>query len=125
LPRARRGKARARKAFRAEELAEESTDKGGTGMLYICEIRTRRPPELSEDEWQALLEAEWRRGRELVDAGNIIGIWRIAGALANVSVWQADNHEELHRLLTSLPLAPHQEVSLRPALPHPVFWAPK
>jgi muconolactone D-isomerase len=90
-------------------------------MLYHCHIRTSVPSQLSRQQWDALLAAEAARGRELVRAGHIIGIWRVVGALANVSVWQAASPEELHALLESLPLHPYQDVRVTPLVPHPLM----
>ena len=90
-------------------------------MLYHCHIRTSVPWQLSRQQWDALLAAEAARGKELVRAGHIIGIWRVVGALANVSIWQAASPEELHALLESLPLHPYQEVRVTPLVPHPLM----
>jgi muconolactone D-isomerase len=54
-------------------------------------------------------------------AGHIVGIWRVVGALANVSIWLASSHEELHDLLRSLPLHPYQEVDVIPLVTHPLM----
>lgn len=89
-------------------------------MLYLCEIRTRLPGDLPAAERARLLAAEAARGEELVRAQRIRAIWRIVGSLANVSVWDATDHQELHALLQSLPLSPYQDVQVRPLAEHPL-----
>ncbi|MDA8344435.1 MAG: muconolactone Delta-isomerase family protein [Thermaerobacter sp.] len=89
-------------------------------MLYHCQIRTSAP-QMSREEWDSLLTAEAARGKELVSAGHIVGIWRVVGAMANVSIWQASSPEELHALLQSLPLHPYQEVQVTPLVVHPLM----
>lgn len=90
-------------------------------MLFHCEIVTRLPAHVGEDARRELLLAERRRGQELVEAGHIVQIWRVVGTFANISIWQADTPEELHRLLTSLPLASYQSVTVRPLVAHPLM----
>lgn len=89
-------------------------------MLYLCEIRTRLPADLPQAEREKLLALEGRRGEELVRAGHICGIWRIVGSFANASIWDAEDNQELHALLSSLPLSPYQDVSVRPLTGHPL-----
>ena len=90
-------------------------------MLFHCRIRTTVSFDLSADEWSTLLAAEAARGRELRRAGHIVGIWRVVGALANVSIWQTSSPEELHALLESLPLHRYQDVEVTTLVAHPLM----
>ena len=84
------------------------------------EIDVRLPGTLTETERAELLDAESKRGRELVEAGVIRAIWRIPGAIRNVGVWEAADATELHEHLTSLPLFPWLTAEVRPLAVHPL-----
>jgi muconolactone D-isomerase len=89
-------------------------------MQFLVQIRVVLPANLSDEERSALLAAELKRGRELRDAGSIVSIWRIPGALRNVGIWEAADATELHDLISSLPLQPHLEVEVTPLAQHPI-----
>jgi muconolactone D-isomerase len=46
-------------------------------------------------------------------------MWRIAGQYANISVFDVDSHDELHAILSTLPLFPFMEISVTPLARHP------
>jgi muconolactone D-isomerase len=46
-------------------------------------------------------------------------LWRVAGAYANVSIFDVADPAELHDLLTGLPLFPFMEISVTPLCRHP------
>jgi muconolactone D-isomerase len=89
-------------------------------VRFLVEIDVRLPGTLAEAERAELLDAESKRGRELVEAGVIRAIWRIPGAIRNVGVWEAADATELHEHLTSLPLFPWLTAEVRPLAVHPL-----
>ena len=46
-------------------------------------------------------------------------LWRIAGQYANVSIFDVDSVDELHQLLTSLPLFPYMDIDVTALCRHP------
>ncbi|MFI1093881.1 muconolactone Delta-isomerase [Streptomyces sp. NPDC020917] len=52
----------------------------------------------------ALVDGERRVGRELIEEGVIVRIWRIPGQRANVGVWSARDATDLAAQLDRLPL---------------------
>ncbi len=46
-------------------------------------------------------------------------LWRIAGQYANVSVFDVADHDELHAILSGLPLFPFMEMTVTPLARHP------
>ncbi len=94
-------------------------------MEFLVDISVRLPPDLPADERGTLIEAERERGRELLAGGAIRHIWRVPGALRNVSVWSATDASELHSLLTSLPSYPYTEISVLPLAEHPLTGGPE
>jgi muconolactone D-isomerase len=92
---------------------------------FLVDITVRLPPTLAGEERLELIRAERVRGRELIDAGAIQHIWRIPGALRNVSVWRARDATELHELITSIPAYPYAEVHVTALATHPLLGGPE
>jgi len=87
---------------------------------FLVRIETRLPPELPEAERTQLLEAESARGRELIESGKLRRIWRVPGRLANVSLYDVADADELHDLLSSLPLARWMDIRVEALAVHPL-----
>jgi muconolactone D-isomerase len=91
---------------------------------FLVDIAVRIPHDLPAAERDALIAAERERGRALVAGGVIRHIWRIPGALRNVSVWSAADATELHALLGSLPSYPYAEIAVTALAAHPLAGGP-
>jgi muconolactone D-isomerase len=94
-------------------------------MEFLVDITVRLPHDLPAGERAALIDAERERGRELIAQGAIRHIWRIPGALRNVSVWSAADATALHELLTSLPSHPYTEIVVTALAVHPLQGGPE
>ena len=46
-------------------------------------------------------------------------IWRIVGEYANFSIFDVDSNDELHDILSGLPLFPYMEIKTTPLARHP------
>ena len=46
-------------------------------------------------------------------------LWRIAGEYSNISVFDVADHDELHTILSTLPLFPFMDVLVTPLARHP------
>ena len=57
--------------------------------------------------------------QELQRSGKWRHLWRIAGRYSNISVLDVENHDELHAILSSLPLFPFMEITVTPLARHP------
>jgi muconolactone D-isomerase len=62
---------------------------------------------------------EKARAQELQRAGKWVHLWRVAGRYANVSVFDVTDHDELHTILSSLPLFPFMDITVTPLARHP------
>ncbi len=78
------------------------------------------PPDMDPQERAAVLEAEAVRGRELIDQGKLIRIWRVPGRTANVSLYRCADADEVHDLLTSLPAFPWIDAQVQALATHPL-----
>lgn len=89
-------------------------------MLFMLHVRYAPRPGLGEAEAQALRRRHDEHVAGLARRETLLGIWRIAGAQANYSLWQADSPEALQAVLQELPLYPHLQVDVTPLAPHPL-----
>lgn len=70
----------------------------------MVQMEVRLPPEMEADDLKA---RERARSQELQRDGSWVHLWRVAGRYANVSVFDVGSPDELHELLSSLPLFPY------------------
>ena len=89
-------------------------------MEFLVHIEIRLPEAMPEGRRAELAEAERRRGRELIEQGLLVRIWRLPGRTANVSLYRAADATELHAALTSLPLWPYMRVRVEALAVHPL-----
>ncbi|MBA3361043.1 MAG: muconolactone Delta-isomerase family protein [Acidimicrobiia bacterium] len=75
-------------------------------MEFLAHIEQDIPPDMDKQRLGAIKRAEHDRGRQLVSDGKLRRIWRIPGRRAPYSLYQVDSPEELHEVLSSLPLSP-------------------
>jgi muconolactone D-isomerase len=87
---------------------------------FLVRIEVDLPPDLDGERLRSLMAAERARGRELVEAGHIVRIWRLPGGLRNVGVWRAGDATELHDLLMSLPTRPWFRTTVEALAVHPL-----
>jgi muconolactone D-isomerase len=66
-----------------------------------------------------LREQEAARAAELAKSGILLRLWRIPGQRANWGIWKADNCDQLHHALASLPLFPFLIITVHPLASHP------
>jgi muconolactone D-isomerase len=88
-------------------------------MLYMARMTVRLPPDLDLELADRLKATERERALELQRDGRWRHLWRIAGAYANVSIFDVADHDELHQLISTLPLFPFMEVTVTPLAQHP------
>lgn len=88
-------------------------------MLFQAKITVRVPPGTDMEKIKALSSEEIELAKGLQRTGKWLHIWRIAGKWANISVFDVDSVDELHNILTSLPLYPYMEVEVTALCRHP------
>ncbi len=66
-----------------------------------------------------LRDQEAVRAAELARSGNLLRLWRVPGQRANWGIWRADDLDQLHHALASLPLFPFLTITVHPLAPHP------
>jgi muconolactone D-isomerase len=82
-------------------------------------MTVRLPHNLPSSEADRLKTTERERAQELQRAGKWRHLWRIAGQYANVSIFDVSGPQELHDILSGLPLFPFMEIEVSPLCRHP------
>ncbi len=88
-------------------------------MLYCVRMDVRPPFGIDPQLFDKLKADEKARAQELQRAGKWPHLWRIAGQYSNISVFDVADHDELHALLSSLPLFPFMQIEVTALARHP------
>lgn len=88
-------------------------------MLFHVRMNVNLPASMPADEATKLKADEKALAQRLQDEGKWRHLWRIAGQYANVSIFDVGSVDELHTLLTSLPLFPYMQIEVMPLCRHP------
>lgn len=88
-------------------------------MLFHVRMNVNLPPSMPPGQAAQLKQTEKELAQRLQQEGKWRHLWRIAGQYANVSVFDVASVEELHALLTSLPLFPFMQIEVMPLCRHP------
>src|SRR6266404_6945317 len=88
-------------------------------MLYCVHMDVRPPSDLDPERFERLKSEEKARAQQLQREGKWRHLWRVAGRYANVSVFDVRDAQELHDLLSSLPLFPYMDIAVTALCRHP------
>lgn len=88
-------------------------------MLFHVRMNVNLPLNMPAEQAAQLKQTEKELAQRLQHEGKWRHLWRIAGQYANVSVFDVDSVDELHNLLTSLPLFPYMQIDVMPLCRHP------
>ncbi|SDQ16062.1 muconolactone Delta-isomerase [Actinopolyspora saharensis] len=88
-------------------------------MLFHVRMDVAIPHDLASQERDKLVAAEKARALELQRAGKWPHLWRIVGQYSNISVLEVDSPDELHQILSSLPLFPFMRIEITALTQHP------
>jgi muconolactone D-isomerase len=88
-------------------------------MLFQVEMDVRLPYDFPAEKDEALKHTERARAQELQRAGIWRHLWRVAGRYSNVSIFDVAGPQDLHDILSSLPLFPFMDMRITPLCRHP------
>ncbi len=88
-------------------------------MLYHVRMDVRVPHDIDPARFDQLKADEKARAQDLQREGKWPHLWRIAGAYANISIFDVADHNELHAILSTLPLFPFMDIAVMPLARHP------
>lgn len=88
-------------------------------MLFHVAMEVRLPPDLPAARADDLKAREKAIAQEIQRQGKWPHLWRVAGRYANISIFDVADADELHALLSSLPLFPYMDVRVTALARHP------
>lgn len=88
-------------------------------MLFKVEMTVNIPDTLPAAQADEIKAREKAYSQQLQREGKWLHIWRVVGQYANVSLFEVKDNQELHEILTGLPLFPYMEISVQPLCQHP------
>jgi muconolactone D-isomerase len=88
-------------------------------MLYLVRMNVRIPTGADPKQMDEIKAREKAYSQELQRDGRWVHLWRVVGEYANYSVFDVSSNDELHQLLSALPLFPYMEIHVTPLAQHP------
>ena len=88
-------------------------------MLFHVRMDVRLPAGMDPDERADVLAREKAYSQGLQRSGKWPHLWRVVGEYANVSIFDVASNDELHELVSRLPLFPYMDVHVTPLATHP------
>ncbi|CAM4044912.1 muconolactone Delta-isomerase [Comamonas aquatilis] len=88
-------------------------------MLYMVEMIVQIPQSLDPELAAKIKLDEKEYSQKLQRQGQWRHLWRVVGEYANVSIFDASSNDELHTLLSGLPLFPYMQIKVTPLANHP------
>lgn len=88
-------------------------------MLFHVRMDVNLPPSMPEAEAAELKKVEKAQSQALQREGKWRHLWRIAGQYSNVSLFDVESVDELHQLVSTLPLFPYMKIEVTPLCRHP------
>jgi len=88
-------------------------------MLFMVEMLVNIPASVDPAEAARIKAEEKAYSQALQREGKWPHIWRVVGQYANVSIFDVESNDELHTLLSQLPLFPYMNIQVTPLARHP------
>lgn len=88
-------------------------------MLFHVKMDVHLPPDMDPDVRAETVSREKEYSQQLQRDGRWPHIWRITGQYSNISIFDVGSNDELHQLLSNLPLFPYMEIAVTPLATHP------
>jgi muconolactone D-isomerase len=88
-------------------------------MLFMVEMIVQIPATLAPEVADEIKRKEKAYSQQLQRDGKWRHLWRVVGEYANVSIFDAASNDELHTMLSALPLFPYMQIKVTPLANHP------
>ena len=88
-------------------------------MLYLVHMIGDIPATLAPEEAARIKAEEKAYSQQLQRSGQWAHLWRVVGEYANYSVFDVPGNDELHDMLSKLPLFPYMKIGVTPLARHP------
>ncbi|NPT59741.1 muconolactone Delta-isomerase [Paraburkholderia elongata] len=88
-------------------------------MLYLVRMDVHLPHDMPSAQADEIKAREKAYSQELQRQGKWQQLHRVVGEYANYSVFDVDSHDELHTILSGLPLFPYMTMKVTALASHP------
>jgi muconolactone D-isomerase len=88
-------------------------------MFFHVRMDVNVPNDVDPREFGEIVAREKAYSQGIQRAGKWPHIWRIVGEYANVSIFDVESNDELHQILSQLPLFRYMDVEVTPLATHP------
>jgi len=88
-------------------------------MLYLVHMEVNIPSSVSEQEATKIKSLEKEYSQNLQKSGKWPHLWRVVGEYANYSIFDVESNDDLHTILSGLPLFPYMKIQVTPLAKHP------
>ncbi|MEJ5919066.1 MULTISPECIES: muconolactone Delta-isomerase [unclassified Corynebacterium] len=87
--------------------------------LFHVHMKINIPHDMPAEEREKLFAAEREFSQKQQNSGKWPMIWRVAGQFANISVLDVADADELHSIISSLPMFEYMDINVTPLAKHP------
>ncbi|KAF7961348.1 muconolactone delta-isomerase [Cupriavidus sp. UYMMa02A] len=88
-------------------------------MLYLVRMDVNLPNDMPAAQADDIKAREKAYAQQLQHEGKWQQLYRVVGEYANYSIFDVGSHDELHTLLSGLPLFPYMKIHVTPLAKHP------
>ncbi|MGN6084758.1 muconolactone Delta-isomerase [Trinickia sp.] len=88
-------------------------------MLYLVKMDVHLPHDMPQAQAEEIKAREKAYSQQLQRDGKWQQLHRIVGEYANYSVFDVESHDELHAILSALPLFPYMTMQVTALARHP------
>ena len=88
-------------------------------MLFLVRMDVKIPHDVPAALADDIKAREKAYSQALQKDGRWLHIWRVVGEYANYSVFDVASNDDLHQILSQLPLFPHMQIHVTPLARHP------
>lgn len=88
-------------------------------MLFLARMDVHFPESMTPEIMADFQTREKAYSGDLQSRGIMKAIWRVVGEYANYSIFEVDDHDELHAILSGFPMFKYMDVKITPLAKHP------
>lgn len=88
-------------------------------MLFLVRMDVDIPRDIAPQVADDIKAREKAYSQELQRSGKWVHLYRVVGEYANYSVFDVESNDELHAILSGLPLFPFMKIKVTPLAKHP------
>jgi len=88
-------------------------------VLFMVKLEVNLPHDLDDAFVADVKQREKDHVQKFLEDGRWAHLWRVAGRWGNVAIFDVDSNDELHEMLSALPMFPYLDIGVTPLAIHP------